>query len=360
MDPAEVVKTLAALQRKNAENELFIIKLSEPITSAAAPETRQQRNSDASSSASLDGPTPASLESDLAHYKELFAKLRFSYVEQVTKEKFIRAIVGDPPLIVSVQENLELERENEAAKAHLKALKTEVAEMVAALETKARGLSQRYEQLRADTDQLAQLPAKVGDLETEVQELRATAQDDPSATEPSLRLPLGKTLALVAERRAEQRELARELDALRTKAPRKAKEADRLRTELQPLEARLQSSTAAAREAQRRKEAALGGVADELEQRARWWRASESVLVQALKVDSTDGDDVEGGTEGQRWATMRSREESIRNGGLFESSTSNNKRKMEEEVPSSSINGRKMTSWADERQAKSRNRLLQT
>ncbi len=41
--------------------------------------------------------------------QELFSKLRFSYLEQVTKEKFIRAIVGDPPLVVEHQENVELE-----------------------------------------------------------------------------------------------------------------------------------------------------------------------------------------------------------------------------------------------------------
>ncbi|PFH55921.1 hypothetical protein XA68_17387 [Ophiocordyceps unilateralis] len=284
MDVVKAAEALEVLQRKQAEQEeLFILKLSEPITSATASETRQ-RNSDASSNASLEGPTPASLESDLAHYTELFAKLRFSYVEQVTKEKFIRAIVGDPPLIVSVQENLELERENGAAKAQLKALKTEVAEMVAALETKARDLSRRYEQLRADTDRLAQLPGDIRELEAQVEELRVAAQDDAGA-DPNLRLPLTKTLALVADGRAEQQKLAKELESLRAKAPRKAREADRLRAELQPLEMRLQNSTAAAREAQRRKEAALGGVADELEQRARWWRASESVLTQALKAE---------------------------------------------------------------------------
>ncbi|KAK1761679.1 hypothetical protein QBC33DRAFT_605009 [Phialemonium atrogriseum] len=54
-------------------------------------------------------PTPVSLEADLAHYRELFAKLRFSYVEQMTKEKFIRAVVGDPPMIVAPHENAALE-----------------------------------------------------------------------------------------------------------------------------------------------------------------------------------------------------------------------------------------------------------
>ncbi|RDA84901.1 hypothetical protein CP532_0435 [Ophiocordyceps camponoti-leonardi (nom. inval.)] len=279
MDVAKAAEALEALQRKQ---DLSIIKLSEPIISAATTPDARQRNSDASSS--LEGPTPASLESDLAHYAELFAKLRFSYVEQVTKEKFIRAIVGDPPLIVSVQENLELERENGGAKAQLKALKTEVSEMVAALETRARDLSRRYEQLGADAAQLARLPGDIRELETQVEGLRAAAQIHAGA-DPRLNLPLNKTLELVTRGRAEQQELANELEALRAKAPRKAREADRLRSELQPLEAKLQSSTKAAREAQRRKEAALGGAADELEQRARWWRASESVLKQALKVE---------------------------------------------------------------------------
>ncbi|RCI16618.1 hypothetical protein L249_2908 [Ophiocordyceps polyrhachis-furcata BCC 54312] len=279
MNVAKAAEALEALQRKQ---NLSIIKLSEPIISAATTPDARQRNSDASSS--LEGPTPASLESDLAHYAELFAKLRFSYVEQVTKEKFIRAIVGDPPLIVSVQENLELERENGAAKAQLKALKTQVSEMVAALETRARDLSRRYEQLGADAAQLAQLPGDVRELETQVEGLRATAEVQ-AGVDPRLHLPLNKTLKLVARGREEQREFANELEALRAKAPRKAREADRLRAELQPLEAKLQNSTKAAREAQRRKEAALGGAADELEQRARWLRASESVLKQALKVE---------------------------------------------------------------------------
>jgi hypothetical protein len=75
--------------------------------------------------------------------QELFTKLRLSYVEQVTKEKFLRAIVGDPPLFVEQQENIELEAQLAEAKAALKRQKTEVAELVAALEERARDLSRR-------------------------------------------------------------------------------------------------------------------------------------------------------------------------------------------------------------------------
>ena len=73
--------------------------------------------------------------------QELFSKLRFSYLEQVTKEKFLRAIVGDPPLIVEHQENIELETELAEVKAVLKAQKEDVANLVKELDQRGRELS---------------------------------------------------------------------------------------------------------------------------------------------------------------------------------------------------------------------------
>ena len=75
--------------------------------------------------------------------QELFSKLRFSYLEQVTKEKFLRAIVGDPPLIVEHQENIELESQLLEVKAVLKAQKADVAALVEELEARGRDLSRR-------------------------------------------------------------------------------------------------------------------------------------------------------------------------------------------------------------------------
>lgn len=282
MTSPDATEVLETLERLESVHDISIIRLSDTITDPTEQDSRQ-RASDASNSM-LDGPTPASLEADLAHYTELFAKLRFSYVEQVTKEKFIRAIVGDPPLIVTMQENLDLEKENAGAKAELKSLKLEVAHMVADLEKRGRELCQRYERVQLDTTQLRELPEKTQELEAQVATLRASHES--TGSNPDLNLPLAKTRNLVARRKAEQQELARELEALQAKVPRKRKEAERLQGELQPLEAKLQSSTAAAREAQRRKDAALGGVADDLEQRARWWRASEGVLKQVLDLKS--------------------------------------------------------------------------
>ncbi|KAJ3528555.1 hypothetical protein NM208_g10149 [Fusarium decemcellulare] len=281
MNQAKAREALEALDQIQSTRQISIIKLSEPISSST-PQDARQRTSDASNS-SLDAPTPASLAADLAHYKELFAKLRFSYVQQVTKEKFIRAIVGDPPMIVTMEENLELEKENAAAKKQLKELKTEVADMVTDLEQRGIELSKKYENVLLETTKLREMPTKIEELEAQIEQLRAS-QEVPKGTSPSMNLPLAKTLDLVNQRKREQQELARELESLQAKVPRKRKEAERLQIELQPLETKRQNSATAAREARRRKEAALGGAADDLEERARWWRASEGVLTQVLDI----------------------------------------------------------------------------
>ncbi|CCT70070.1 uncharacterized protein FFB20_02503 [Fusarium fujikuroi] len=281
MSQSNPEKVLEALNKLQSSQEISIIKLSEPISSSR-PQDARQRTSDASNSA-FDAPTPAGLTADLAHYKELFAKLRFSYVQQVTKEKFIRAIVGDPPMIVTMEENLELEKENAIAKKQLKELKTEVADMVADLERRGIELSQKYESVQLETAKLREMPTKIEDLEMRIEQLR-TELDTPDGSAPSMNLPLAKTQDLVNQRKLEQQELARELESLQAKVPRKRKEAERLRIELQPLENKRQNSATAAREARRRKEAALGGAADDLEERARWWRASEGVLTQVLDI----------------------------------------------------------------------------
>ncbi|KAI0423768.1 hypothetical protein F5Y09DRAFT_180701 [Xylaria sp. FL1042] len=274
---------LAELQALVANQEITILKLSEPIsTEIAHLQEQSQRTSDISNS-SLDATTPASLEADLTHYRELFAKLRFSYVEQVTKEKFIRAIVGDPPLIVSSQENVELEKQNLEAKATLKALKTEVADMVTELETKAKDLSKKYERVKTETTKLEELPAKLEELESAVAKLRTT-QASGLNPNPELNLPLAKTLQLVDAKKRERDDLDRQLEQLQSQVPRKKKELERLHAELQPLETKRQNSMTAAKEARRRKEAALGGVEDDLEERGRWYRAAEASLKLMLEI----------------------------------------------------------------------------
>ncbi|EPE24475.1 hypothetical protein GLAREA_08327 [Glarea lozoyensis ATCC 20868] len=272
---------LEEINEIQAGHELSIIKLGEPL---AAPIKNQTgiRRSDVSTDG-FDNPTPASLEADLEHYKELFSKLRFSYLEQVTKEKFIRAIVGDPPLVVEHQENVELERSLAVSKASLKAQKTEVAELVEQLEEKGRQLCRKYENVQLQITQLQDLPQRIDELQSSVEKLKAS---QAPGSHPTLNMPLDKTLALVEERQREKSDLDRQLEQLQLLLPRKTRELERLNAELQPLEVKRLGSTGAAKEAKRRKEEALGGVGDDLEERGRWWRGVEGGLKGMLEMQN--------------------------------------------------------------------------
>ncbi|TAQ86157.1 hypothetical protein B7494_g5516 [Chlorociboria aeruginascens] len=276
----EVLQALIEAQRGH---ELSIIKLSEPL-SGILNENNSERTSDVSADV-FENPSPTSLEADLSHYKELFSKLRFSYLEQVTKEKFIRAIVGDPPLVVEHQENIELEKKLAISKVALKAQKIEVAELVAELEKNARQLCRKYDNIRLQTTQLQELPGKIEGLQASIDVLRASQLP---GSDPNLNLPLEKTLALVEEREKERAELDRQLEQLQVMVPRKTRELDRLNAELQPLEVKRLGSAASAREAKRRREEALGGGGDDLEERGRWWRGVESGLKGIRPNDTFD------------------------------------------------------------------------
>ncbi|KAL8810068.1 MAG: hypothetical protein Q9223_007828, partial [Gallowayella weberi] len=134
-----ILTALSALQAQ----PLSIIRLSESI-SPTTIENPNARTSDISNSVLTtedpSQPTPASLAADLSHYRDLFSKLRFSYLEQVTKEKFLRAIVGDPPLIVDNAENVELEKQLGEIKVVLKMQKEGVQRLVEELEARGREL----------------------------------------------------------------------------------------------------------------------------------------------------------------------------------------------------------------------------
>ncbi|KAK4189166.1 hypothetical protein QBC35DRAFT_493856 [Podospora australis] len=240
------------------------------------------RTSDASN-ASFGTPTPTSLEADLLHYKELFAKLRFSYVEQVTKEKTIRSMVGDPPQIVSPQENAELEAENSKLKEALQDLKAEVAARVTMTEARSRELARKYEHIQTQHGQMRPLPDKIDRLEREIARLSKTQTELLGGPD---NLSLVRMLEIQTLRKREEEDMRKQLAILDAVVPRKKKELERLTTELHGWEIKRANATAAAREAKRRKENAQAGGnnngEDELEAQGRWHRAGKILLDEIL------------------------------------------------------------------------------
>ena len=140
MATIEISSALAALSQPST---LSIHALAEPILSNPDTSTRDRTSTSSTSDIPPTGLSPTALEAELTHYKDLFSKLRFSYVEQVTKERFLKSIVADPPEPVDAHENEVLERQLLQEKAALKARKEDVAVRMEQLERAGRDVVRR-------------------------------------------------------------------------------------------------------------------------------------------------------------------------------------------------------------------------
>ena len=308
MARSDYTNALATLHEQQNSQPLSILTLAEPILSSTSPPTSDQkqdsnyerslstRPSDASStshpSTFLDTTlTPASLAADLTHYKDLFSKLRFSYLEQVTKEKYLRSIVGDPPLVVSHDDNLALEQKLVGMKAEVKQRKEEVEALVAEIELTARRAAESYHKLNEEMGLLETVPGEVEALEAEIDELKRIirekkgdeARDSSGSNDPRMNMSLDATTQALEEQRARNREIDAQIEAMQRQLPGKVREVEKADRELEELEKRRNEAAKLAKEVRRRKEE---GGRDEMEELGRWYKGSEVVLKGVLGLQS--------------------------------------------------------------------------
>ena len=284
-DPEATLKALNDLQ---TTQPLTILRLAEPLLHSTTTDT--------TTNAPTTLPTPSALTLDLEHYTSLFSKLRFSYLEQVTKEKFLRAIVGDPPLIVEVSENVELERKLSLVKAELQTQKQGVKVLVAELEAEARQLARRWEAVELQRVALETLPAEIEVLQRRVEELKREGKQQEAEAEAAMKgmgdperlsMGLGGIKQLMMERGEESAELDREIARLEAvTSGTLTQQVERLEAEVGPVLERAQVMRGRAEEARRRRDVKFGeGGEDELEVRGRWYRGVEKGLREMLEVE---------------------------------------------------------------------------
>lgn len=271
----------SALSQLRQPTTLSILHLSEPLlTTNDNAKNSNNDSQDASYTQSINAPS--SLSADLVHYRDLFSKLRFSYVEQVTKERFLRAVIADQPEFVSAEDNAELEERLKTDKAELKAKKEEVRALIGELEAQGRQLAQRYEQIQLRTSQLESLPSEIAELEQVIGRLKDV--QEPKSEDAELSLPLQPTMDLLRQREQELQSVDLEIARLQAALPAKKAEVSRLQDELAPIQMRKIKAVEEAKEARRRREGGGNGEADELEEKGRWLRGVEGSLKAMLEV----------------------------------------------------------------------------
>lgn len=137
-----------------------------------------------------------------------------------------------------------------------------------------------YEDVELQTAQLAALPEEISNLESTIENLRASQQ--PKSSNPELNLPLQPTLALLSKKEQEIADLDRQIANLQRVLPEKKRAVADLEGDLGPLEARKNAAVQSANEAKRGRE--NGGLGDELEERGRWLKGVDSGLRAMLEV----------------------------------------------------------------------------
>ncbi|EXJ64245.1 hypothetical protein A1O7_00581 [Cladophialophora yegresii CBS 114405] len=298
--PVDYSSTLATLCAQQAAQPLSILALAEPITTSQQQRQQPQaasrgppRPSDTLSASEADSSlalTPTTLAADLTHYKDLFSKLRFSYLEQVTKEKYLRSIVGDPPLLVSHGDNLALEQTLATMKHDLKAKKEDVDALVSAMEERARDVAQRYDAVNEGMGALERVPLEIEDLRREVERLNAEVaarRGVEGSSDPRMRMSLAETEEALAAQRERNAEVDRMIAELQGGMPARVRDVERMDRELAELERRRNEAARLAVEGRRRREEQGGR--DEMEELGRWYRASEGVMRGLLGVEGTVG-----------------------------------------------------------------------
>ena len=288
---------LADLQAAQTSQPLSILHLAEPIL-----ETRQQQsqephspsqtrpsNASSASSSIQHALTPSTLAADLQHYKDLFSKLRFSYLEQVTKEKYLRSIVGDPPVLVTPAENAELEQKLVGMKSELKAKKEECDELVREMEEVAREVAVKYETVNGGMGELERLPPAIERLQQELEEVKAELAEkrealgghNSSDPDPRMQMGLEATQAALEERREQNQRLDEEIEELKSRMPLKMRECERAERELEEMERRRNEVTRQARDVKRIREE---GGRDLVGERGKRYKAQETVMRGLLEV----------------------------------------------------------------------------
>ncbi|KAI4259523.1 MAG: hypothetical protein LQ352_000710 [Teloschistes flavicans] len=246
------------------------------------------RNSDISLEQDAS-PTPSSLASDLSHYKDLFSKLRFSYLEQVTKEKFLRAIVGDPPLIVENAENLELESQLKEIKAVLREQKEMVGRMVQELEVRGRDLGARYGSVQLQMELMQRLPVEIAGLDQKCRvleaEIEAKMAEMGGLLEASTGIGVDGIGKAIREKEMRTEEVERKLRDLRGKIPEREGFLQTLKRDLKGLERERNVAVQGAREAVKGRERG-GLLGDELEMKGRWLSGCEEGLRGLLGLEA--------------------------------------------------------------------------
>ncbi|KAK9333164.1 hypothetical protein V1520DRAFT_181847 [Lipomyces starkeyi] len=194
----------------------------------------------------VDCSNPAAIEVELKDFKELFSKLKVTYLEQETKETFLRAIldddeekasdeaserkdlgvwrVGQLDLDEATQRNLGLKQLLVDKKKALQNASNEIAALV-------EEVCDKYEILKTDVTEAEEMLHEIESMQAELRELEKNEEDGDKGVHQTLSLK--ETLSLYGNFKAQESELDDDIHELtEVIIPEKKQELEKLSAEL--------------------------------------------------------------------------------------------------------------------------------
>ncbi|KAJ3416516.1 Tetratricopeptide repeat protein 16 [Chytridiales sp. JEL 0842] len=162
---------------------------------------------------------PKNMEAELRFHKELFSKLKFNFLEQTTKETFLKRVLAVPVQWPRSEEIREAEAKNESLKENLKAYKAETESAKEELESLVEAVCERYESLMELTKEAESVLQSLSEKQEELERLQQLVKPDMKTT--------SELQAIVDEQNSELERLQSELENLNSQiAEKKAKTAE--------------------------------------------------------------------------------------------------------------------------------------
>ncbi|TFK46803.1 hypothetical protein OE88DRAFT_1667042 [Heliocybe sulcata] len=189
---------------------------------------------------------PAIIGGDVAAQRSYLNKLKFQYLEQSAKDKYVKNIVSDDPQPVTAADKESLRLDNERKKAVLKAAKVKLEEKYKDIRNLAPFVDEDYQRAKTFTDEAASLAQKIVDARLALTRLRqahphprltvtsAEAQlDDQVLQMQASDVELAELDKTVAEVKDRVKESARELEQLKLKRAEIEKEVKAVKVEVE-------------------------------------------------------------------------------------------------------------------------------
>ncbi|KAI0031863.1 hypothetical protein K488DRAFT_78826 [Vararia minispora EC-137] len=191
----------------------------------------------------LDRPGPPNVaEADASAQMEFVKKLKFKYLEEYSKDKYIKYIVNDDPPEITAADNDKLQAANVPRKEALKTKKIQLAERWSDLKSLAPLVEQDYQKARNLANEVVAHAKDNFDSRLSLFRLRQTYPQPRytvATAEEKLTVQVDEMQAVEDERQQGAQRVAEKKDKLKAAA----KDVDRLRTERADLEQQVRAQS---------------------------------------------------------------------------------------------------------------------